>query len=531
MFTPDRPSGMPDANNPADNPDLSSPRQATPLPPQSGMLPAFPESQSGGLPTSPGIPSGMLPTEAPAPDSQPSQIPSGPPQMPGAVPPAASAPAVRPLVRPLPLWARLTGTALLIAGLVTVFVTRQVQGNDWADGVLYAALAAAALAGLLLLVMAARMLAGMASSTNPLRPRQLASASVLLGVLLVFAGEGITLQAPVHHLHAFVLEHQQQWENALAQFRLAGQRPPDSRDLARTYAEWGEQLSASSQYDLAIANFDVVIHTYTLAAPEVQRAQTDEIATYFTWANQAVQDHDFMGATTRYDALLMQSFCSGDCRTRASALDATAYYNLAEMSLSQQDYSTAVNAFQALQTRFSDSPEAQKIHADFARALLGLGQQQRQQSPCPDAIATYQNLIQHFPDTPEGQQATIDYKAPEPVTGQFTGSVISFNGGQDLVFLLRGASIGMSDSQLVNLVNQAISAGRVAQIPFGTTTFTFRPVPQGTYVLTWAALDPATGLAYIRRPANDGTQFTYVASVGPLCNYNFGNIPENVPLN
>ena len=220
-------------------------------------------------------------------------------------------------------------------------------------------------------------------------------------------------------------------------------------------------------------------------------------------------------------------------RRTASTRDATAYYNLAEGSLAHQDYSTAVSAFQALQSRFADSPEAQKIHADFARALLGLGQEQRQQSPCPDAVATYQNLIQNIADTPEGQQATIDYKAPEPVTGMFNGSITSFNGGADLAYLLQGAYIGMPDSVLINLLNQASRAGRVAVITLSPVFggFTFKPVPQGTYELTWVALDPLTGTALVRRPPNDGTQFTYVASVGPLCGYNFGTIQENVPLN
>jgi len=484
-------------------------------PPMSGSQP-FPAA-SGSLPTSPGLPAGALPPGFSLPASQPWQIPSGPPpQIPGK--------GSQTRVRPLPFWLRVLGSALIVVTLVAIFIVRQTQGNDWADGVLYAAFGAAILAGVVLLATVARLLAGMAAKTNPLRRRQLASVSILLGLLLLLAGEGITLQSPVHHLQALSLEGQQQWERALAEFRLAGQRPPDSRDLARTYDEWGEQFSGIRHYDAAIEKFDLVLKTYGLAANEAQRAQTDEIDAYLNWGKQAAQIGDYASATAHYDALLMLPFCSGDCRRTASALDATAYYHLAEASLAASDYSTAVNAFQSLQSRFSDSPEAQQIHADFATALLGLGKQQRVQTPCPEAVATYQKLIQNFADTPEGQQALVDYNAPEPVTGAFTGSVAYFNGGEDLVFLLQGVVPGESDAYLLNLVNEAVRAGRVTTIDVSSypATFTFKPVSQGAYVLTWAIVD-STGSGLLRRPTTD-----YVANVGPLCGDNIGSITEDV---
>ncbi len=497
-----------------------------PFPPPSGSG-AFPPPMmsgsqplpmpSGSLPTSPGLPSGALPPGAYMPASQPWQIPSGPP-------PPIPGKARQTRVGPLPFWLRALGAALIVVTLLAIFIVRQTQGNDWADGVLYVAYGAAILAGLVLLATTARLLAGMAAKTNPLRRRQLASASILLGLLLLLAGEGITLQSPVHHLQALSLEGQQQWDRALAEFRLAGQRPPDSRDLARTYDEWGEQFSGIHQYQAAIEKFDLVLHSYGLATNEVQQAQTDEIDAYLNWGKQAAKIGDYASATAHYDALLMLTFCNGACRSNASALDATAYYHLAEASLAASDYSTAVNAFQMLQSRFADAPEAQQIHADFARALLGLGKQQRIQSPCPEAIATYQKLIQNFADTPEGQQAQLDYNAPEPVTGDFTGSVAYFDGGEDLVFLLQGVVPGESDAYLLNLVNAAIRAGRVTTIDVSVypATFTFKPVPQGTYVLTWAVLDN-TGSGLLRRPTSD-----YVANVGPLCSDNTGSITEDV---
>lgn len=564
MSNSDRPPGTPEPSDPSDAPDPAQPEHSTleqsteqstipEMPGVSEQLPSIPESTvfsdledaptlpgvphsfeptpslSGGWqpqqmtpgsqPTSPGFPSGALPIMP--------QAPASPPWPPaGAMMPAlpSQPPWYRALAKPLPFWLRAVGVVLIVAGLAIVFIIRQAQGSDWADGALAAGIGAAALAGFFLLVTVARLLAGMAAKTNPLRVRQLASASVLLGILLVFAGEGITLQSPVHHLQARTLEGQHQWQRALTEFQLAGQRPPDSRDLARVYDEWGEQFSAASQYVEALARFDTVLQTYHLATAEVQQAQADEIAAYLGWGGQASQQQDFVSATAHYDTLLQLPFCTASCQHKASALDATAYYNLAEKSLTNQDYSAAVNAFQTLQTRFGDAPEAQKIHADFAKALLGVGKQQRQQSPCPDAITTYQNLIKNFADTPEGQQAAIDYNAPEPVSGQFQG-LLAYLGGAPVAFLVQGLYAGIPQDQFFQLVNNA---------PFALIqsdgTFTFSPQSQGTYDLVWGSVDSA-GNAALQFVYNTSTnQLIYVANVGPLCGFSFGTIREDVPL-
>jgi tetratricopeptide (TPR) repeat protein len=436
----------------------------------------------------------------------------------------AKPPWYRALAKPLPRWARAAGVALIGAGLVIFFFVRQGQGSDWADSLRDTGLAAGALAGLVLLATIVRALAGLAARSNPMRRSQLVSASILLGVLLIFAGEGVGLQSPVHYFQAATLENQQQWEQALAEYHLAGQRPPDSDALARVYVEWGEQLSAEHNYMGAVSKFETVLTTYPKADTEVSRAQTDEVNAYFKWADEAAQRQNYVEATSHYDTLLNLPYCKQSCQAQASALDATAYYNLAEQYLSGHQYQEAVNAFQAIQTRFGSSPEAQKIHGDWAKALLGLGQQQRTSSLCSSAIPTYDELIQQFGDTPEGQQALSDYNAPEPVTGRFLGR-LAYLGGVPVAFLAQGLHEGISDNQFLQTVLNSPFAFIDA-----SGSFTFKPLPQGSYDLAWGSVDNQ-GDIVVQFAYNTSTgESFYVATVGPLCAYDFGNIQEDVPL-
>jgi TolA-binding protein len=345
---------------------------------------------------------------------------------------------------------------------------------------------------------------------------------VLMIVLAALAGAGLTLGTPIHRLQAKSLEGQHQWEQALMEYQMAGERAPASTDLARVYVQWGEQLSAAHNYGASIDRFNTVLQSYPGVTDAVQQAQKDEISAFFSWGQQASEQKDFQAAASHYDALLGLVYCSADCQTKGSALDATAYYSLAEVSLASGDYSTAVNAFRALLTRFAHSPEAGKIHPDAAKALLGLGKQQRSSSSCASALGTYRELAGSYADTPEGQQANADLLAPEPVTGRFAGAYPYLPGGTPYVALVKGWYVGIPIGQEMQLVHAGYRVGLNPD-----SSFTFAAIPQGTYDLVFGSEGPGSFLvSYISNSAN---QLIYVATVGPLCPYDFGTIQLGVP--
>ncbi len=458
--------------------------------------------------------------------------PQGPVSQPGVFgyPSASTAPVTpvgpepwyRKLARPLPLWAFI-GSIVIVA---VVLVVLQITGSDWSAGAMHLAVGALIIAGVIALATIARSAVGMATKMNPKRVRQFISAGLAILILLVLGLVGFTQQSTIHSLQAHNWEGQQQWQAAINEYRLAGESAPISDNIARVYDEWGEQFSTQQHFDQAIAKFDTMLNDYALAKPEVARAQSDKIKVYLGWAAQASQQRDYATATMHYDTVLQLPYCDSNCQSQTNALDATAYYSLAGSQLAAKQYDTAVTTFQAVLSRFPNSPEAQKLHGDLAKALFGKGQGQLATS-CSSAIPTYQQLASQFGDTPEGLQAVAALKAPQPVKGRFTGVVPNNPSLSDIAGLIKGITGSITSDQFYPVLNSN-STPKVTIHSDGS--FAFQPVPQGPYDLVWGTNNTADGnQSYtFQYQTTDGSP-VYVATVGPLCAYDFGNIPMDVP--
>ena len=408
----------------------------------------------------------------------------------------------------------------IIGGIVVVallLVVLQVTGSDWAAGAKSVAVAAGIIALLVILATGVRTLAGMRGR------RHFIFAGINVLILIALCIAGLTQQSSIHYVQGNFLEGQKQWQSAIMEYQLAGQQAPTSNSIARTYDEWGEQFSTANQYKAAIDKFNIVLNNYSAATSEVTRAQSDEIAAYLALGNNNLQQRNYTAAAMSLDTLLTLPFCNSSCQMRASALDATAYYNTGEVELGSQQYSEAVSTFQLVLSRFPASPEAQKLHPDFARALLGQGQEQLT-SDCSSAIPTYQQLMQSFADTPQGQQAIKALQAPQPIKGHFVGFIPQDPSLTPVAILAKNMYGGMPSAQFAQAINGAPAA------PIGSDgTFIFKPQRQGVYDLVWGSVRNTGSSSFSFSSYSSSGQPVYVATVGPLCAFNFNDINENIP--
>jgi len=419
------------------------------------------------------------------------------------------------LPKPMPLWAFIGSIVVVVLLLVVL----QLTGSDWAAGATRVGIVAGILAMVITLVAGVRILLDTATKSNSRRVIQLVSPGLAILLLLVLCLVSLTQQPSIHSLQAHAWEGQQQWQSSINEYQLAGEGAPTSENIARVYNEWGEQLTSQQRDESAIAKFNIVLANYASASAGVARAQSDTIKAYLGWGQLASQQHDYTAATNRYDTLLRLSYCTATCQSQANALDATAYYNRAESQLAAQNYSDAINSFQIVVSRFSGTPEVQKLHEDYAQALLGQGKKQLTSASCSSAIPTYQQLSSQFGDTPEGQQATSALKAPQPVKGHFVTAVPNNPALTPVAALMQGLYANISTDHFYSLLG--VSPTTTIQ---RDGSFSFKPVKQGTYDLAWGTNN------------SDGDQLYYfikthdlVATVGPLCPFDFGDINQPIP--
>jgi tetratricopeptide (TPR) repeat protein len=421
--------------------------------------------------------------------------------------------------KPIPV--QILIVSILLVALLLIVI--QLTGSDWATGAMRVSIVAGILALMILLITVVRMNMGKATKSNPTRLIQLISTALVILLLSLLCLVGLTQQSPIHNLQAHSWEVQKQWQSAINQYQSSGEGAPTSEDIARVYNLWGEQFTSHQQYVEALAKYNIVLTYYSSAITGVARAQSESISVYFAWGQQASHQHDYMAATNHYDVLLHLPYCAATCRIQASALDAKAYYKLAESQLATKNYPAAINNFHILVSHFANSTEAHHVHRDYAKALLGEGEQQFRGSVCSSAVPTYQQLSAQFGDTPEGQQASSALKANQPVKGHFISAIPNNPSLTPIASLIQGLNHNMSDSQFFQLLNAAPTA------PIQSNgDFIFSPLPQGTYGLAWGT-NGSDGSRHFQFAYNADGSSTYIAKVGPLCPYDFGDLNETIP--
>lgn len=419
------------------------------------------------------------------------------------------------LIQALPLWITIVNSIIVASVLAALmFFT----GADWAAGAQVAGVISLVLGLLMLIAFGVRSVLGMLASTNAHRRSQIMSATILTLLLFGYGAFGMAGQNTIHALQAHALESQHQWQGAINEYQASGQSAPASTDIARTYDEWGELQSSQQQYQSAIGNFNVVMTDYSQATAQVTQAQSDAISAYQSWGQQAAQQKNYGDATQHYDDLLKQLYCDTPCKNSTKTLDATAYFNLGEQQLAAGNFSNAVSAFQKLTTdaNLKGSPEASKVHGDYAKALLGDGKQALT-STCSSALPIYQQLASDFSDTPEGQQAAQALAAPVSVKGHFTTTI---PGGTNTpqVGLVQGISANMPSTQFYSIL-----ANSPVQNVHSDGTFSFPSIKQGSYYLVWGVQNSADSQEVFLVGQR------YSAVVVPLCGFDFGDISEAFP--
>ena len=142
---------------------------------------------------------------------------------------------------------------------------------------------------------------------------------------------------------------------------------------------------------------------------------------------------------------------------------------------------------------------------------------------CSSAVPTYQQLSSQFGDTPEGQQAASALKANQPVKGHFITTVPNASYLTPIVTLIQGLNNNMSNGVFFQLLSTAPTATIQSN-----GNFVFDPLPQGTYNLAWG-IKRSDGYYHFQSAFYTESSAVYVAAVGPLCPYDFGDINETIP--
>ena len=246
-------------------------------------------------------------------------IPGGPPSgygvPPGVYAPGYGAAPVQPPRGKLPVWFTGGVAALVVVGLLLIWLT----GSDWGNGSLRLGIAALVVAVVVLVGFTIRVRQGYRASST----MNLGIAAVL--ILIIIGAAGIALVNPLHKAEGNSLDSSQQYLSAINEFKAAN----DTADVAHTYNDWGEHLMSLKNYQGALDKFTIVLNSYKNVPDEVDRAHAD-------------------AATATY-AIGQEQETGGDCQTAATT-------------------------YQDLVKNFKDTPEASKAQGELKKPQTVTGQ-------------------------------------------------------------------------------------------------------------------------------------------------------------
>jgi hypothetical protein len=227
---------------------------------------------------------------------------------PGVYVPGYGISSVQPPRGKLPIWFTGGVAALVVVGLLLIWLT----GSDWGNGSLRLGIAALIVAVVVLAAFLVRVRQGYRASST----MNLGIASIL--VLIIVGAAGIALVNPLHKAEGNSLDSSHQYQSAINEFKSAN----DTTSIAHTYNDWGEYLMSLKNYQGALDKFTIVLNSYKQVADEADRAHAD-------------------AATADY-AIGQEQETGGDCQTAA-----TTYQNLVK--------------------NFADTPEAAKAQAELKK--------------------------------------------------------------------------------------------------------------------------------------------------------------------
>src|SRR5205807_8577329 len=79
-----------------------------------------------------------------------------------------------------------------------------------------------------------------------------------------------------------------------------------------------------------------------------------------------------------------------------------------------------------------------------------------------------------------------------------------------------------------NQYAQALNGAPTAKIQ-GDGTFVFKPLRQGVYDLAWGSIRSNGSASFSFTSYGYGGQPVFVATIGPLCAFDFGDINQDIP--
>jgi len=172
--------------------------------------------------------------------------------------------------------------------------------------------------------------------------------------------------------------------------------------IPKSYLRWARYLMyPEHDYQPALEKYEFLIARYPQS---VQAATASEAipACYREWGDYLSQENNYLGAVEKYEILLSEypdSEPTADLKEEMGGYISQAYNKVAEQQWEEGDYNAAIDSYQAILERWSQSTAAISAGDNLPKVYLAKASELQQEERWAEAFDIYQMILIQFPRT------------------------------------------------------------------------------------------------------------------------------------
>ncbi len=172
--------------------------------------------------------------------------------------------------------------------------------------------------------------------------------------------------------------------------------------IPKSYLRWARYLSHSERdHQSALEKYEFVIDQYPQTEYAAQ-AREQLSWCYYGWGRDLYSGDDYAGAVEKYEVVLVEypdSEPAADLRGERGEYISQAYNKVAEQQWEEGDYDAAIDSYQAILERWSQSTAAISAGDNLPKVYLAKASGLQQEERWAEAFDIYQMILIRFPRT------------------------------------------------------------------------------------------------------------------------------------
>ncbi len=184
----------------------------------------------------------------------------------------------------------------------------------------------------------------------------------------------------------------------------------DTEGIPEAYFEWARNLrNPVHDYQSALEKYQIIVSQYP-QSDYAAKASEAIPACYQEWGDYLSREENYLGAIEKYEILLSEyrdSEPAADLRGDKWGDISWAYYKVAQRHSEEGNYDAAIDSYQAILERWSQSVHVSSAKEKLPTVYLAKASELEREEDWAEAFDIYQKILTQFPKSSEAHEVNL----------------------------------------------------------------------------------------------------------------------------